>query len=816
MEPRALSDRNLIFGILALQMDFIDQSALVAAMNAWVLTKTRTLGSILVERGLLSAEENALLERLLEKHLERHGDDVHQSLESVRLAAPTVSALARVADADLQASVRCLPQETSTDYERTVDYQREGDSSRYQILRRHARGGLGEVFVALDGELHREVALKEIRAEYAGDAHSRARFVVEAEITGGLEHPGTVPVYGLGRYADGRPYYAMRFIQGETLKEAIQRFHQAENPGRDTGERTLAFRQLLGRFVAVCNTVAYAHSRGVLHRDIKPSNVLLGRFGEALVVDWGLAKVIGRPDPADGDETLRPTSSPEMATAAGAVVGTPVFLSPEQADGKQASLGPASDVYSLGATLYVLLTGEAPISGKDRDEILEHVRQGRWQSPRSIKPSVPLALDAVCRKAMALKPSDRYDSALSLAADLEHWLADEPVSAFPEPRSARVRRWGRNHRPLLVGAAAAAAVALVSLAVSTGLLAAANRQIQEQTENAKHQAFEASLQRRAAVERLSWAKEAVDTLQTEVGLSPELRANQLHGLRTKLLESATKFYERFADVRADDREVQYECGRTYLRLADLYREIGRPKDSENAFRKSLAVYEKVLESYPTDWIAHCNQAYNIQGMGHLDWDAKRLVQAEQSMRVALSIYRRLMETSPSFIKHTGNVVACLEHLALILQQSGQTSEARKTFVEGLSIIDKFIKAFPDNRDTGKFDRAFFLVHLGTLDQGNAKPAEAEKELQEALRGLAEVEKETGNEDQWLEVKARACSHLSELYRDGNRLSEATAIEEQAVAALGRLAGKYPTNAGRQAQWKRGQQQLRELQSSKRQ
>src|SRR5262249_11339842 len=151
---------------------------------------------------------------------------------------------------------------------------------------------------------------------YADDPHSRARFLLEAEVTGGLEHPGIVPVYGLGAYPDGRPFYAMRFIQGESLQEAIRRFHEAEGPKRDPGERSLGLRELFGRFVAVCNAVAFAHSRGVLHRDLKPANVMLGGYGETLVVDWGLAKAgadeaVGAASEG-GQGVLRPSSGSEL------------------------------------------------------------------------------------------------------------------------------------------------------------------------------------------------------------------------------------------------------------------------------------------------------------------------------------------------------------------------------------------------------------------------------------------------------------------------------------------------------------------------
>ncbi|HEX7450025.1 MAG TPA: serine/threonine-protein kinase [Pirellulales bacterium] len=226
---------------------------------------------------------------------------------------------------------------------------------RYQALRPHAKGGLGEVLVARDEELNREVALKQIQDRFADDVSSRQRFVLEAEITGGLEHPGIVPVYGLGAYADGRPYYAMRFIRGQSLQEAAEAFHRAEQPGRDPGERTLELRKLLDRLIAVCNAIEYAHARGVVHRDLKPGNIMLGKFGETLVVDWGLAKLLGQPETIEpmGERPLAPSSlAGTMPTQMGAAVGTPQYMSPEQAAGRLDLVGVASDVYSLGATLY--------------------------------------------------------------------------------------------------------------------------------------------------------------------------------------------------------------------------------------------------------------------------------------------------------------------------------------------------------------------------------------------------------------------------------------------------------------------------------
>ena len=373
------SDRNLLFGVLALQMDFVSRDALIAAMQAWLSEKEKPLGEILRERGNLTPARLRMLNQLVDEHVELHQGDVQQSLAAVSASSWLKQQLKSLCDPELQAALVSLgAARQETDPYATPSYlPAPSDGVRYRVLRPHAKGGLGEVFVAEDTELHREVALKEIQERHADNPDSRGRFVLEAEVTGGLEHPNIVPVYGLGHYADGRPYYAMRFIRGDSLKDAIERFHRSDSLSPLRGEKfsLLAFRKLLGRFVDVCNAIAYAHSRGVLHRDLKPGNIMLGKYGETLVVDWGLAKPLGRTEPReqpDRDErTLHPASgSSVIETLAGTAVGTPAFMSPEQAAGRLDELGPASDVYSLGATLYVLLTGQAPFKG-DAGEVLK-------------------------------------------------------------------------------------------------------------------------------------------------------------------------------------------------------------------------------------------------------------------------------------------------------------------------------------------------------------------------------------------------------------------------------------------------------------
>src|SRR5262249_38588614 len=323
----------------------------------------------------------------------------------------------------------------------------------------------------------------------------------EAEMTGGVEHPGIVPVYGLGAYGDGRPYYTMRFIRGDSLKEAIERFHADAALKNDSGRRSLELRKLLRRFLDVCNAIDYAHSRGVLHRDIKPGNVIVGRHGETLVVDWGLAKATGRADPSSGERTLMPSSASGSAeTLPGSALGTPAYMSPEQAEGDLERLGPRSDVYSLGATLYCLLTGKPPQEGDDLGAILRKVQRGEFTPPRQLDATIDQALEAICLKTMALRPEDRYASCRALAEDIERWMADEPVSAWREPLVRRARRWARRHRPAVTGAAVALLAGLI------GLAAAATVYLQ---------------QRQAQVSRLALALREVNLLRGQAQADPE-------------------------------------------------------------------------------------------------------------------------------------------------------------------------------------------------------------------------------------------------------------------------------------------------------
>jgi WD40 repeat protein len=396
--------------------------------------------------------------------------------------------------------------------------------------------------------------------------------------------PCIVPVYGLGHYGNGRPFYAMRFVKGDNLKQAVQEFHDADrNSAREPSERSLALRRLLGRFVDVCNAVAYAHSRGVLHRDLKPGNVLLGPFGETLVVDWGLAKVVGRPESAvRADEpTLRPASGSGVETTLpNAALGTPGYMSPEQAAGELARLGTHSDVYSLGATLYYVLTGQSAFLDNDVSAALAKTRRGEFPPPCAVAPAVPRPLEAICLKAMALQPEDRYPSPRALADDIEHWLADESVSAWRERRRDRLARWARRHR-VWVQAGVAALMLTSVISVAAALL------VNQARRTAEEQRRAAERQRRTAVEERLRAEQQRRKVQV---LTSDLTTayNRVQSERDK----ASQFASSLALEEARKLRTRGEADAGLLWLASALELL--PSDeqsgSQRAIRQILAPY----------------------------------------------------------------------------------------------------------------------------------------------------------------------------------------------------------------------------------
>ena len=537
---------------------------------------------------------------------------------------------------------------------------------RYRIVRFHARGGLGVVYVAEDGELHREVALKQMLGEDADDELRRERFLVEAEITGGLEHPGIVPVYGLGADSQGRPYYVMRFIRGDSLREAIAAFHADPTLRDDAGRRSLELRKLLRRFLDVCNAIEYAHSRGVLHRDLKPSNIIVGKHGETLVIDWGLAKAQGRSaaEKGEGERPLQPFSGGGSGTVFGSTIGTPGFMSPEQARGDLESLGPASDVYSLGATLYSLLTGKPPFDGPDLNSVLRNVKEGSFPRPRAVDARVDPALEAVCLKAMALSPGDRYLTAVALADDVERWIADEPVTAYRDPLATRLTRWGRRNRAAASSIAVLVVSAVVALTVGSVLV---NRE------------------RAAAEANFRTARAAVDQYFTTVSENKLLDVPGLQPLRRELLEAAARYYRDFLKERRTDPAVRREAATASFRIGWVEAGLGAQEKALESYREAASLYQEALREDPSNLelrrqlaIAHGAQGLTLQGMGKAE---EALAAHARALEIRLAIAR----DKPDDVKAQIDVARTHGNIGGVYQGIGKTEQALASWDRAVAI-----------------------------------------------------------------------------------------------------------------------------------
>jgi serine/threonine-protein kinase len=819
----AHSDRNLLFGILALQMDFISRDALIRAMHAWVLEKAKPLGQVLLEQGALSAEARGGLERLVELHVGAHGGQPERSLAALRAPQTVRRELEQIADPELHASLAHVPAaplgqgapDTRQDGAPSSDSLSEGDTYRtpsyysvgsltsaglrFRVLRPHAKGGLGQVSVALDEELHREVALKEIQEQYADHPHSRARFLLEAEVTGGLEHPGVVPVYGLGCHADGRPFYAMRLIHGVSLGEAIKQFHSAEVPGRDAGERGLALRGLLRRFVDVCNAVAYAHSRGVLHRDLKPANVMLGPFGETLVVDWGLAKATGEAAAEDGSPQgpLRPASAGGSApTQAGAAIGTPAYMSPEQAAGRLDELGPASDVYSLGATLYHLLTGRAPFTASDVGEALRAVQRGDFPPPRQVKPAVPAALAAVCLKAMAPRPQGRYGSAKALAADVERWLADEPLDAYREPLPARLGRWSRRHRASVMSAAAALAVLALSLGVLAAVLSGHNRALAAANGREREAKDRESSAKEKARENFRLARQAVKDYCVKISLDPRLKQADFTGLRKELLATAVEFHQKFKDQEGDDPEVRAERAQAYFELAYIAKETGAPEEALGHYHQALALWVPLVEAHPDNRDYRWGLSATYNDLAGLYEDVGRPAEAEGAYRKALTLKQELADSDPSDEAAQRNLGMTHGNLALWLAGRRQFPEAEEHYGKALATWQALAGAHPGNARYLR-NLADIRHKLSYLYSQTRRRDEALQGYQQALALRQRLHQEHRDNPEYQEDLGWSHWNLGYFYREAGEDGKAEEAFRQAVAARQAVADARPGRPGDQ-------------------
>jgi serine/threonine-protein kinase len=809
------TERDLLFGILAVQMGFISLQAFAEGMQARARDESRPLGEILVGQGALSGPQQDLIETMVQGH----GAASTKECAASGAAGVTREGRERVHEDDLRANPA----------DRRITEPRAGDpraaragsvgastssGTRFRILRPHARGGLGQVYVARDEELHRDVALKELQHQFAYSPRSRQRFLQEAEITGGLEHPGIVPVYGLGHDADGRPFYAMRFIRGVSLKEAIERFHGAGPAVSDPGERALELRKLLGRFLDVCDATAYAHSRGVLHRDLKPANIMLGQYGETLVVDWGLAKPIDRPESGAiaGELPLVPSSaSGTPATLPGTTVGTPQFMSPEQAAGRLELLGPASDVYSLGATLYCLLTGRAPFEGGDLDAVLQGVQRGDFPPPRRVDAAVPPALEGICLKAMATGPADRYASPRDLSEDIERWLADEPVSAWREPWPARARRWLGRHQTAMTAAAAAIIVAAAGLAAVSVVQAGANLRLRESRDllvvavddatranrelrqaNARERQARAEAQRRFAL-----ARKAVESYYTGASEDVLLKQPHLASLRNKLLNTSLAFYEELQgeleQEGRDDPATRAELAAAYARVGEITEQVGTRASALEALGRARAIRESLMTADPSAAGPRRDLAGVLETIGILQSRTSgREAEALPTLERALALREEVAAARPDSADDRAAVAATLRRMGNSLFPLGRAAQALRYLERARTILEQLEAEYPD-RESIRSEAANVLKQLSYIERVSDRLDDSLRDLGRARQILERLAADHPGDAKYGARLAEVLSDLGSDLATAGRLPEALDAEQRALAIHERLAAESPAN-----------------------
>lgn len=659
----------------------------------------------------------------------------------------------------------------------------------YQIEKLHAVGGLGSVYLAFDPDLNRRVAVKIPRGRRQ-TAAARARFEREARITSRLDHPGIVPVLTIHNSKEGLPWFAMRFIEGQSLQQAIDLFHQTPIQNRYGSSE---FRSLLHRFQVVCDIVAYAHRQGVLHRDIKPGNILLGEFGETLLVDWGLAKVLDQPDDVVDSQAVtveNPPNISEVETELGKVIGTPAYASPEQLLGQSDRIGGRSDVFSLGATLYCLLTGEHLLQRADLPEHLQRIQNNRLPHPRFLQPAIPATLDAICFKALAIDPLQRYVSPQDLSQDIERVLADEPISIPGESWWARSNRWLRRHTVVAASTMAAILVGLVASMVYTSLLHEKNQQLAKTLDDqltafGESQNYGESERRmrvdyQRALETKSQVLKALQLLSDEAASTFPRRDEVNTTLTQPLREALLKRYLEYAAFPGNNTENLYIRAMGHLHAGGLILSLGDATESEVQLLAARNDLLRLQILSRADTFDHClAQCCSLLGQCHESTDPQQagVFFAEAISRFDLLLSRTASSQTLEMQLHRAEA---LNRLARLRRSGLDSAKVRDQLVASEKELARLYAEGQEQLDVG-------IVQIETLLELAAHPATADDSTieDEAAQSNSDLERAHSVCLSLFQVNPRhpRLEHLLSQCGGGERPNEVAAIPKSGDATL---------------------------------
>jgi serine/threonine protein kinase len=723
----------------------------------------------------------------------------------------------------------------------------------YRIIREIGRGGMGVVYEAEQASLGRRVALKVLPAAATMDPKQMRRFEVEAQAAACLHHTHIVPVHAVG-CEGGVPYYVMQLIDGRSLDVVIRELRRLDGlepaaqpdesapasplttdlasgrfatlPG-DPGTSTIALAPRAGtdpdgpadrptaspprrpplssgpsggpsgsstrdrqyiRTIArlgrqAAEALEHAHRHGVLHRDIKPANLLLDGEGQLWVTDFGLARTR-----ADSDLTL-----------SGDLLGTLRYMSPEQATSRRVLIDGRTDIYSLGVTLYELLTLRPAFEGRDRAEVLRRIAEEEPAPPRRLNPAVPPDLETIIAKAMRKEAEGRYATARELADDLGRFLEDRPIVARRPGPADRLGKWARRNRALVTSAAVVLVLAVVGLSVGMVLIARERTEVVRQRNAARANAHEAGAQRLRAEARSKLARRAVDEMYTEVAQKWLANEGHLTALQRQFLEKALAFYEEFAAERGDDPKVRQEAAEAAARVAEIRGQLGRHAEALEGYRRAAEAYERLAADFPDRPEYRHGAATSHRGAAfELDRLARHR-EAEALFRRSLASLEELVAGSPAVRDYRYDQARGYRLLGHNLLDVGRFGEAEEATRRGLELSNRLAADFPDvplyrrelanaHRNLGYARyraRQRFVKLTGPWFEATRKPLEQALALYERL--AAEEP-----DDPRHQLDIRNCLYLlGGVYEMENRLAEAEEAYRRGLVILERLVARYP-------------------------
>jgi serine/threonine protein kinase len=702
--------------------------------------------------------------------------------------------------------------------------ERSTPSTRYRIEGEIARGGMGAILEAWDEDLRRRLAMKVALGRKGGgdqpsssDLEPRvlARFLEEAQVTGQLDHPGIVPVHELGLDEHGQVYFTMRLVQGRDLEHVFRMVAK--------GEEGWSITRALGVLLKACEAMAYAHDKGVLHRDLKPANLMVGRFGEVYVMDWGLARVLGRPDRHDlriADK--RPASvlaitpredasggrGDELYTMDGDVVGTPAYMSPEQARGRLEDLDARSDVYSMGAMLYQLLAGSAPyvIPGAKlkASRLLVALVAGPPPSIDELGREVPAELVAICEKAMARDPAQRYASMLDLAEDLRAYLEGRVVGAYETGALAEARKWVRRNRALAASLAAGVLALAAGLAASlvlkqradesAGLAEDRRIEAEDAAALAEERRLLADASTAEALRQARIADVVADFMNEELlgAVSPFQRGIDLT-VREVLDEADARIADQFADDPRVEMRLRQTLARSYQALGDYERALHHVERGVELHRAELGeraedtILMQGLHASVLEDLGRLDEALELFGdtlgaareefgdgsaavvllVGDMGLASKALGRLEEAYAQQLEAYEGALAL---YGQDDDDTLASLNNLALAAQALGRYEEAERRLNQ---VLEVKLRLWPREHALVLETRnnlAILYMDMGRYDESEEWML---ADLEVRSRVLGEEHPDV----------ARAKGTLAVLYMDTGRAALAEPMSSEAFHAL---------------------------------